>query len=95
MTYARHMAQYFVSRLRKVGRLRRQTIDEVYHRINTNYIVSLFFVRTYSVGFAIDDTGSMRGELEAAKCLVRAIVKSTRTGPAEYILGTFNDPGTY
>ena len=78
-------------------RSQRQTraIHDIYNRITANYISSLFFVGTYSVGFAIDDTGSIRGQLEAVKCLVRAIIKSTGTKTAEYILGTFNDPGMY
>ena len=77
----------------KASRERRQDIDEVYRNITANYFGNLFFPATYSVGFAIDDTGSMGAEIEAVKCLVRAFIKGLRTGPAQYILGTFNDPG--
>ena len=79
----------------KASRERRQNIDEVYNNISANYVGSLFFEATYSVGFAIDDTGSMRDEIEAVKCLVRAFIKGFRNGPAQYILGTFNDPGMF
>ena len=77
----------------KASRKRRQNIDQVYNNISANFVGSLFFDATYSVGFAIDDTGSMGDEIEAVKCLVRAFIKGFRNGPAQYILGTFNDPG--
>ena len=77
----------------KASRKRRQSIDEVYDDIPANFVGNLFFPATFSVGFAIDDTGSMSGEIEAVKCLVRAFIKGFRKGPAQYILGTFNDPG--
>ena len=81
----------------KASRVRRQAldIDEVYESIPATYVSSLFFVGVFSVGFAIDDTGSMGDEIEAVKCLVRAIIKSTGTGAAEYVLGTFDDPGRF
>ena len=77
----------------KESRKRRQSIDEVYNNISAAYVGSLFFVGTFSVGFAIDDTGSMGDELEAVKCLVRAFIKGFRDDAAQYILATFNDPG--
>ena len=77
----------------KASRKRRQSIDEVYNNIPAAYVGSLFFVGTFSVGFAIDDTGSMGAEIEAVKCLVRALIKGFRDDAAQYILGTFNDPG--
>ena len=49
----------------------------------------------YSVAFVIDDTGSMGGEINAVKCLARTFIKAERSIPSKYILGTFNDPGTY
>ena len=77
----------------KASRKRRRDINSVYEGISANRVGNLFFEATYSVGFAIDDTGSMRDEIEAVKCLVRAFIKGFRNGPAQYILGTFNDPG--
>jgi uncharacterized protein with von Willebrand factor type A (vWA) domain len=43
--------------------------------------------------FAIDDTGSMRGEIDAAKKIATAIVDEQRAEPVDYILAPFNDPG--
>ena len=79
----------------KASRKQRQSIDDVYNNIDANYVGSLFFPAAYSVGFAIDDTGSMHDEIEAVKCLVRAFIKGFRNAPAQYILGTFNDPGMF
>lgn len=79
----------------KASRGRRTTIDDVYNSITANYVASLFFVGTFYVGFAIDDTGSMGDEIEAVKCLVRALIKSFHNGAAQYILGTFNDPSRF
>ena len=81
----------------KASRKRRQTLTEVYNSIDANQTDRLFFPRNYvySVGFAIDDTGSMSPEIEAVKCLVRAFIKTFRIGPHQYILGTFNDPGMF
>ncbi|XP_046850766.1 von Willebrand factor A domain-containing protein 7-like [Xenia sp. Carnegie-2017] len=44
--------------------------------------------------FAIDDTGSMREEIQGAKNLATAIVNMQRAEPVDYILSPFNDPGT-
>lgn len=43
--------------------------------------------------FAIDDTGSMRDEIEAAKRIATSIVNQQRVEPVDYILSPFNDPG--
>ena len=43
--------------------------------------------------FAIDDTGSMRGEIQAAKDIAKAIVNTPRNEAVDYILSPFNDPG--
>lgn len=77
----------------KASRHRRTSIDDVYTGITASQVDSLFFTGTFSVGFVIDDTGSMGDEIKQVKCLVRAFIKSTRTGAAQYILGTFSDPG--
>lgn len=45
--------------------------------------------------FAIDDTGSMSGEIQAAKDIAEYIVKYPRPNlQVDYILSPFNDPGT-
>ena len=71
------------------------SIDDFFRCIDGTKLVQIFFKTTldYSVAFVIDDTGSMRDEIRAAKCLVRSLLKSQGKGPARYILGTFNDPG--
>ena len=43
--------------------------------------------------FAIDDTGSMRDEIQAAKDIAIAIVNQKRDEEVDYILSPFNDPG--
>lgn len=43
--------------------------------------------------FAIDDTGSMGGEINAVRKITREIVKTRGTNPpVDYILSVFNDP---
>ena len=80
-------------------RTRRSTPDEievVLDRIDADDFGLIFFLEDdalYSVAFIIDDTGSMSGDIEAAKCLVRGFLKSDKDKPSKYILGTFNDPG--
>ena len=44
--------------------------------------------------FAIDDTGSMKEEIAAAKSIATSIVNEQRAEPVDYILSPFNDPGT-
>ena len=43
--------------------------------------------------FAIDDTGSMREEIQEAKKIAKSIIDQPRTIPVEYVLSPFNDPG--
>ena len=43
--------------------------------------------------FAIDDTGSMSGEIQAAKDIAITIVNQKRDEKVDYILSPFNDPG--
>lgn len=45
--------------------------------------------------FAIDDTGSMREEISAAKKIATSIVNEQRVEPVDYILSPFNDPGMH
>ena len=68
-----------------------------YGCISVNAILlSRIFVLTtggeFSIAFAIDDSGSMRAEIERVKCLVKGLVKAERNSPTRYILGTFNNP---
>lgn len=42
--------------------------------------------------FAVDITGSMQDEIDAAKAIVSAISKYERSQPVDYILSTFGDP---
>ena len=43
--------------------------------------------------FAIDDTGSMSEEIQAAKAIATSIVNKPRGDRVDYILSPFNDPG--
>ena len=43
--------------------------------------------------FAIDDTGSMGDEIDAAKAIAESIVKHKRDESVDFILSPFNDPG--
>ena len=45
-----------------------------------------------TLAFVVDDTGSMRDEIDAVKELIKAIIKAEKFAPFFYILGTFNDP---
>ena len=42
--------------------------------------------------FAIDTTGSMAQEINAAKAIATSIVNRRRQFPVDYILSPFNDP---
>ncbi len=44
--------------------------------------------------FAIDDTGSMHDEIQAAKDIATSIVNHPRDEAVDYILSPFNDPGS-
>ena len=43
--------------------------------------------------FAIDDTGSMSGEIEQAKKIAIDVINLERETPVDYILSPFDDPG--
>ena len=43
--------------------------------------------------FAIDDTGSMHDEIQAAKDIATSIVNHKRDVAVDYVLSPFNDPG--
>ena len=45
--------------------------------------------------FAIDDTGSMGDEIQAAKDIAASIVNHPRDDTVDYILSPFNDPGLH
>lgn len=42
--------------------------------------------------FAIDTTGSMKDEIDAAKNITQAIVDHPRKGKVDYVLSPFNHP---
>ena len=43
--------------------------------------------------FAIDTTGSMGEDIQAAKAIAKEIISVTRDSEVDYILSPFNDPG--
>ena len=43
--------------------------------------------------FAIDTTGSMGEDIQAAKTIAKEIITATRDSEVDYILSPFNDPG--
>ena len=46
-----------------------------------------------TLGFAVDDTGSMLEEIKSVQKLIHSFIKTERSEPKAYILTTFNDPG--
>ena len=46
----------------------------------------------YSLAFVVDDTGSMRDEINAVKRLIFGFIRTENKEPLVYILSTFNDP---
>ena len=50
--------------------------------------------RLYTLGFVVDDTGSMADEIAKVKQVIRFFVESDTAAPTHYILTSFNDPGT-
>ena len=55
--------------------------------LNLNADVTLMFV--------IDTTGSMEGEINAAKAIATSIAQSMKNKKVDYILSPFNDPGEF
>lgn len=49
--------------------------------------------RPYSLGFVVDDTGSMSSEIVRVQQIIRGYVDENVGAPTHYILATFNDPG--
>ena len=49
--------------------------------------------RPYTLGFVVDDTGSMSDEIAKVKEVITFFVNSSTAAPSHYILTTFNDPG--
>ena len=43
--------------------------------------------------FAIDTTGSMGEDIQAAKAIAKEIISVTRDSEVDYVLSPFNDPG--
>jgi hypothetical protein len=46
----------------------------------------------YTLGFVVDDTGSMADEIAKVKQVIRFFVESDTAAPTHYILTSFNDP---
>jgi len=44
------------------------------------------------LAFVIDNTGSMRNEIDAVKRIIRSFIKNEGREPRMYVLATFNDP---
>lgn len=49
-------------------------------------------LRPYSLGFVVDDTGSMSEEIRRVQQIIREFVNGNVGAPTHYILTTFNDP---
>ncbi len=49
----------------------------------------------YSLGFVVDDTGSMSSEIARVQEIIRGFVAGNVGAPTHYILTTFNDPSKY
>ena len=49
----------------------------------------------YSLGFVVDDTGSMSSEIARVQEIIRGFVAGDGGAPTHYILTTFNDPSKY
>lgn len=92
---------YFLStKQSSPGRMKRAIRNEgnsflrgLRQRVNSSTFDSFMAVQgDVSLMFVIDDTGSMRNEIQAAKKLAIDIINRTRLAPVEYILSPFNDP---
>ena len=75
-------------------------LNEWFEELNVPDFPILFFDEVGdddipTLAFVVDDTGSMRDEIDAVQKLIKAIIKAEKTSPFFYILGTFNDPGKY
>ena len=51
--------------------------------------------RPYSLGFVVDDTGSMAEEIAKVQLIIHGFVNSSVGAPTHYILTSFNDPSKY
>ena len=49
----------------------------------------------YSLGFVVDDTGSMSSEIAMVQQIIRGFVAGNVGAPTHYILTTFNDPSKF
>ena len=86
---------------KKSGRKRRSTTNAVKKYMDSikNDLGNSAFDTFMSVNgdvtlmFAIDDTGSMGHEIQAAKDIAKSIVNHKRDETVDFILSPFNDPG--
>ena len=92
---------YTVMQLNKSGRKRRATTSAVKNFMdsiktdlgNAAFETFMSVNGDVTLTFAIDDTGSMSNEIQAAKDIAIAIVNKKRDEKVDYILSPFNDPG--
>ena len=86
---------------KKIGRKRRTTtspvkmfMDSIKKELGPSLFDTFMSVNgDVTLMFAIDDTGSMRDEIRAAKAIANSIVHHKRDETVDYILSPFNDPG--
>ena len=86
----------------EVGRRRRddsfELLEEFFDSLDGTRLATIFayiFLNPITLGFAVDDTGSMSAEISSVQRLIRSFITTERTEPIAYILTTFNDPGMY
>ena len=92
---------YTVMQLNSSGRKRRATTTAVKNFMdsikadlgNAAFDTFMSVNGDVTLMFAIDDTGSMGDEIQAAKDIAIAIVNQKRDEVVDYILSPFNDPG--
>ncbi|XP_065907491.1 hemicentin-2-like isoform X2 [Dysidea avara] len=83
----------------EVGRRRRddsfELLEEFFDSLDGTRLATIFayiFLHPITLGFAVDDTGSMSAEISSVQRLIRSFITTERTEPIAYILTTFNDP---
>ena len=99
-------ALYSAIQLARKGRKKRSTtsassavktfMDSVKRDLGSTTFETFMSVKgDVTLMFAIDDTGSMGDEIQAAKDIAKSIVNHPRKEKVDYILSPFNDPSKY
>ena len=87
---------------RNISKIKPQAdlVEKFYDSINGDQLATIFGITNVAdlaskptLGFVVDDTGSMHKEIESVQKLIRSFIKTERSEPQAYILTTFNDPG--